>query len=74
MVLYRVLHKPIGQSWCLVSGLLFLGIRQIRVEFRDSGTFFELKISLMKEVTKGPTTFQKRWKKIGWKPSSPDAL
>lgn len=74
MVLYKVLHKPIGQSRCIVSGLLFLGMRQTRVKLRFSGTFFELKISLMKEVTKGPTTFQKRWKKIGWKPSSLGAL
>lgn len=41
----------------LVHGLRFvvLRIRQIRVKLRVSGTFLELKISLINEVTEGPT-------------------
>ena len=46
IILYRVLHSSIGRSWCIVSGLSVLGMRQMRVKLRFSGIFIDQKMSL----------------------------
>ena len=46
IVLYRVLHSSIERSWCIVSGLSVLGMRQMRVKLRFSEIFIDQKMSL----------------------------
>ena len=74
MVLYKVFHRPMGRSWWKISGFRVLRIRQRRVEFNSEGIFLLVKTFLIKEQMELPKVCQKRWKKMGWKPSGFDAL
>nr|POF04795.1 hypothetical protein CFP56_71982 [Quercus suber] len=69
----RVLQSPMGRRWTFF-GLGVLGIRQRRVEFKSEGIFLGVKTFLTKEQMEWPRVCQKRWEKMGWKPSGLGAL
>ena len=69
-----VLQRLMCRNCCIVSSLATFETRHIRVVFKSSEIFFDLKTFLAWVVTDCPTMFQNFWKKIGCKLSSPWAF
>ena len=53
---------------------MHFGIRVMRVLLRYSGIFLEVKIDFTSSLTEPPTSNQKRWKNLAWRPSGLGAL
>ena len=66
-----VLQRLMGRNCCIVSSLATFGTRHMRLSFRSSEIFCDVKMFLTWVVTNCPTMFQNFWKKIGCKSSDP---
>lgn len=60
IILYTVLHRPMGRKLLRDFGLLHFGMSVIKVWLRYSGILPVLKIYLTSVLTEGPTVDQKR--------------
>lgn len=74
IILYKTLQRLMGLKSVGFSGYFIFGISEMKVWLRVSGMEPELRIVNEAAMTSWPTISQQDLKKIGGRPSGPDAI